>query len=200
MGAGTGKFTRGLLDRRLDVSAVEPDPTMRARLHQNFSEVKVYEGTAESLPLPDATADLVTLAQAWHWVDPEAASREIGRVLRRSGVLALIWNIRDERTDWVARLGEVIGVSAAEEYDSVAPTVTAPLHLADHAEFEWRNRMSRDELIAMVNSRSYVIAMSPGDRASVLEAVEGLLETDPELAGRTEYSMPYVTRVTIASR
>jgi SAM-dependent methyltransferase len=198
VGAGTGKFTAALLGHGDEVIAVEPDAAMRAALSEKLPEVGALEGTGEALPLGDATADIVTFAQAWHWVDVPAASAEVARVLKPGGTLALVWNIRDERVDWVARLGQIMGTSAAEDYDSVTPPVASPLQTTSHAEFFWDNPVSRDELIAMITSRSYIITMDPDARAEVLRHVVALLDGHPDLAGQTRYTMPYVTRVTLA--
>ena len=197
VGAGTGKFTASLVARGLGVTAVEPDPAMLARLATNHPAVISLAGTAEQLPVDDASADLVTFAQSWHWVDVAAASAEAARVLRPGGALALVWNIRDPEVDWVRRLGEVMGSSKAEQYDSHAPTVAEPLVLAEFAEFRWENPLTRDELLAMVTSRSYVITMDATERTALLAELDDLLDSHPDLAGREVYPMPYVTRVTL---
>jgi SAM-dependent methyltransferase len=198
VGAGTGKFTASLVARDLDVSAVEPDPVMRASLTRNYPSVTAYQGTGESMPLPDASADLVTFAQSWHWVDVDAASAEVARVLKPTGALALIWNIRDQSVDWVARLAEIIGASEAEQYESVTPPVALPLVTFEHAQFSWDNPMNREQVFAMIASRSYIIALEPGERAEMLERVGVLLDEHPQLAGHDTYFMPYSTRVTLA--
>src|SRR4051794_33203052 len=82
VGAGTGKLSRAVLATGRSVVAVDPDPDMPAELTAREPGVRTMVGSAESLPLPDASADAVVFGQAWHWVDPPAASREIGRVLR----------------------------------------------------------------------------------------------------------------------
>ena len=87
VGAGTGKFTRTLLGRGAEVVAVEPDPAMRARLAALLPDVRAVDGTGEAMPLPDGSADAVTFAQSWHWVDPVAGVAEVARVLRPGGVL-----------------------------------------------------------------------------------------------------------------
>jgi SAM-dependent methyltransferase len=92
LAAGTGKLARQLVPSGARVIAVEPLAEMRALIPAG---IEVLEGTAESIPLPDASADAVTVAQAFHWFDAEAALREIGRVLRPGGLLALISNRRD---------------------------------------------------------------------------------------------------------
>jgi SAM-dependent methyltransferase len=198
LGAGTGKFTEGLVGRGLQVVAVEPDALMRERLTANLPTVTALEGSGEHLPLDDASAALITVAQAWHWVDVQATSLEVARVLEPGGALALVWNIRDADVDWVARLGEVMGASEAEKYDSVTPPVGAPLERQAYREFRWVTEMSREQFFAMVTSRSYVITMHEAERDAMLGRLAKLLDEHPDLAGRTSYPMPYVTRVTIA--
>ncbi|RFA12213.1 hypothetical protein B7R22_17455 [Subtercola boreus] len=198
VGAGTGKFTASLLGHGAEVVAVEPDAAMRETLAAKLAGVVTLAGTGEKLPLDDASADLVTFAQAWHWVDVPAASAEVARVLKPGGLLALVWNIRDESVDWVARLTGIIEPSAAEQYDSRTPTISAPLAPSAHVEFFWDNPLSRQQLLAMVTSRSYIIALQPEGRSNVMRRVERLLDEHPDLASHTTYTMPYVTRVTLA--
>ena len=91
LGAGTGKLTRLLAPSGARIVAVEPIPEMRA--HIDVGEA--IDGTAEAIPLPNASAVLVTVAQAFHWFDHDRALPEIHRVLRPEGALALFWNMRD---------------------------------------------------------------------------------------------------------
>ncbi|GAA2224019.1 class I SAM-dependent methyltransferase [Herbiconiux moechotypicola] len=200
LGAGTGKFTRALVSEGAEVTAVEPDPQMRERLAVALPEVTTLAGTAESIPLGAASADLVTMAQAWHWVDPVAASAEIARVLRPGGVLALVWNVRDHRVPWVQALTEVIGASIAEEFDTVHPPLGDPLVRDAFAEFDWRFPLDRDGMHALVASRSSVIALDPPARHELADRLDKLLDAHPALAGRTGYELPYRTRVTLARR
>ncbi|NIR41524.1 MAG: class I SAM-dependent methyltransferase, partial [Actinobacteria bacterium] len=90
VGAGTGKLTRDLVDRVGTIVAVEPSEGMRRMLVRQVA-VDVVAGTAEDLPVPDASFDAVLAAQTWHWVDGERAAAEAHRVLRRGG-LGLVWN------------------------------------------------------------------------------------------------------------
>ena len=92
LGAGTGKLTRVLAERYRRVVAVEPLDGMRAILEEVVPSARSFAGTAESLPLEDASVDGVFAAQAFHWFANDEAVGEIARVLRSGGVLALIWN------------------------------------------------------------------------------------------------------------
>src|SRR5262245_18502776 len=67
LGAGTGKLTRALTARGLEVIAVEPLTEMRENLATAVPEARAISGTAEKIPLPDDSVDAITVAQAWHW-------------------------------------------------------------------------------------------------------------------------------------
>ncbi|WP_217183779.1 class I SAM-dependent methyltransferase [Streptomyces sp. AC495_CC817] len=100
LGAGTGKFTERLLGRADRLIAVEPSAAMLDVLRVKLPGVLALDGTAERIPLPDAAADALTVAQAFHWFDRESACREIARVLRPGGVLGLVWNGPDPSCTW----------------------------------------------------------------------------------------------------
>jgi ubiquinone/menaquinone biosynthesis C-methylase UbiE len=93
LAAGTGKLTRPLLAAGLNVIAVEPVAEMRAALPP---EAVALDGTAEAIPLQAGAVDAVTVGQAFHWFDGDAALTELHRVLAPGGLLALLWNRRVE--------------------------------------------------------------------------------------------------------
>ena len=95
LGAGTGKLTRQLVRRGLEAVAVEPGDEMRAVLQRVLPGVEALAGTAEEIPVPDASVDAVTCGQAFHWFEREAALGEMARVLRPGGGIALLWNAWD---------------------------------------------------------------------------------------------------------
>ncbi|MCU1502912.1 MAG: methyltransferase, partial [Ilumatobacteraceae bacterium] len=109
LAAGTGKLTRALVDRGCEVVAVEPLANMRAQLADVLPAVALLDGTAEAIPLPDASIDSVFVGQAFHWFDQPAALAEIHRVLRPGGGLGLIWNDEDrsQHEEWVALVSAV---------------------------------------------------------------------------------------------
>jgi len=194
VGAGTGKLTRAVLELGAEVVAIDPDPKMLAVLRENVHGVPTFIGSAESLPVPDASLDAVVLGQAWHWVEPVAGSAEVARVLRSGGVLGLIWNIRDESVPWVARLTEIMHGSHAEQMLAQGdPTVTPPFGEIESAEWRWSRPMNRATLLAMARSRSYLITAAPEDRAGI-EA--GLVELFDDIGaiGDKVVELPYLTR------
>jgi SAM-dependent methyltransferase len=95
LAAGTGKLTRRLRTLGTRLIAIEPSAEMRASLTAALPDVQAVPGTAESMPLDDQSVDAVTVAQAFHWFRGPEALREIARVLRPSGGLAIVFNRRD---------------------------------------------------------------------------------------------------------
>ena len=194
LGAGTGKLTRGLRDRGLDVVAVEPSAGMRDQLARVLPGVRALAGTAERIPLADHAVDAVLVAQAWHWADPARAVPEAARVLTPGGRLGLLWNVRDERADWVAELTSIIHTPDYVDNGSASPVTGPPFGPAERFDVEWSRPATPAGIIDLVASRSYIITLPPPQRAAVLARVQRLLDTHPRLAGAAEISMPYVTR------
>jgi SAM-dependent methyltransferase len=191
LGAGTGKLTRSLVARGLEVTAVEPLAEMRASLAASLPEVRALEGTAEAIPLADDSVDAITVAQAWHWVDPERATAEAARVLRPGGTLGLIWNRRDERVEWMARLSQVMGTDGAEVIDMATVEIGPPFGPTERFVTDWTRPMDVDLLVEMASSRSYVITATARRRREILDGVRRLVENDPQLG--TEFDFPYRT-------
>jgi ubiquinone/menaquinone biosynthesis C-methylase UbiE len=202
LGAGTGKFTELIVATGARIVAVEPVPGMREALARTCPSVEVVDGTAEQIPLPDTSADAVVVAQAFHWFTGELALPEIHRVLRSGGALGLIWNIRDEASDWAERLTEIFDRLAGEgdpRYRDMrwreafeTTDLFGPFHhqVAYHV-----HQVTRDEFRDRVLSVSYVASAPEAERERVIAEVADLLENDPELRGRDRIVMPYRTDV-----
>jgi SAM-dependent methyltransferase len=109
LAAGTGKLTSALLAAGVEVVAVEPQAPLREKLAGRIGAERVFDGLAEAIPLPDASVDAVTVADAFHWFDQAAALAEIARVLRPRGGLAVSWTIPDWRgASWADEIGKVM--------------------------------------------------------------------------------------------
>ncbi|BBY57377.1 class I SAM-dependent methyltransferase [Mycolicibacterium sarraceniae] len=200
LGAGTGKLTTRLVERGLDVVAVDPLAEMLELLSSALPGTPALLGTAEQIPLPDNSVDAVLVAQAWHWFDPEQAASEVARVLRPGGQLGLVWNTRDERSGWVKDLGRIIG----HEDDPFSRSVTLPEPFTDVARHhvEWTSYLTPQALIDLVASRSYCITQPAAVRTQTLAEVRELLATHPALANSTGLALPYITvclRATLGS-
>lgn len=193
LGAGTGKLTRVLADAGHDVVAVEPDDGMRARLAQVLPGVAALAGSAEDVPVPDASVDAVVAGQAYHWFDGARAHPEIARALRPGGVFAPIWNRRDEDESWVAEFTALLS-----EFDgslgAVTPVLPAELfEPVEAAVFRHAVPMTPDGLVDLVRSRSYYLTATPERRAELERLVRDLCATHPTLRGKSGFDLPYVT-------
>src|SRR5262249_47089939 len=163
LGAGTGKLTRQLAGRGLDVTAVEPSEGMREQLRRAVPGIRSLAGTAERIPLPGGSVDAVLVAQAWHWVDPARGVPGGGRGLRPGGEVGRLWNVREEGADGVAGLGAILrqsdGAHAVSSTVSAAPRVGPPFGPLERRDVGWVHHLSPDALVDMVSSRSYVSTM-----------------------------------------
>jgi SAM-dependent methyltransferase len=94
LACGTGLGMMQYVRRGFSVTGIDVAPAMieQAReLVPKGAGVEFAIGRAEALPLPDASFDLVSCAQAFHWFEPHAAFSECARVLRPGGALAIFW-------------------------------------------------------------------------------------------------------------
>lgn len=192
LGAGTGKLTTRLVERGLNVVAVDPLAEMLEVLSNSLPDTPALLGTAEEIPLPDNSVDAVLVAQAWHWVDPERAIPEVAGVLRPGGRLGLVWNVRDERLGWVSDLGHIIGHENAADSADVG-ALPAPFTGQERHQVEWTNYLTPQALLDMVASRSYCITAPEAARKKTLQQVRELLATHPALAQSAGLALPYVT-------
>jgi SAM-dependent methyltransferase len=191
LGAGTGKLTSRLIERGLNVVAVDPIAELLDVLRTTLPDTPALLGTAEQIPLPDNSIDAVLVAQAWHWFDADRAAAEIARVLRPGGRLGLLWNVRDERLGWVKEFGRIVGL----EHDWANTTVVLPEPFTDVVSHrvEWTNYVTPQTLIDYVASRSYCITSPSQVRTQTLDQVRELLATHPALANSSGIAMPYIT-------
>lgn len=192
LGAGTGKLTELLVDAGHDVIATDPLPEMLERLRERVPAARVAVASAEGIPVASRSVDVVVCAQAFHWFDHDLALPEIARVLRPGGVLALVWNARDEGIPWVRKLSAIIG-SADNRVDLAAPAEHSdhfgPL---EHEEFRFWQSLRRDDLFDLVRSRSYVALLDDTGRDELLARVGALY--DDYGRGPDGMQLPYVTR------
>jgi SAM-dependent methyltransferase len=202
LAAGTGKLTRQLHSFGFSVVAVELSVEMLRRLQALEEAIATIAGRAEALPCRDASFDLATVAQAWHWFDPARASAELARVLRPGGYACVLWNFRDESVDWVAELSTIIGSEGTSDAESDSDPFSDSPAFSPSARHEYRFQqpLDRDLLMSLVRSRSYVATLPRDEQRAVLNRVIDLCEHHPQLAGRAEFALPYRTLLFRAQR
>lgn len=130
---------------------------------------------------------------------PALAVPDAARVLREHGRLRLVWNIRDERVDWVAELGRLVHRGIEQDMRSDDPPVGPPFGPVERFDLTWSHRLTRQGLVDLVISRSYVITLPESARAQMLRAVTHLMDAHPPLVGHSHIDMPYLTRCTRTS-
>ncbi|WP_437980542.1 class I SAM-dependent methyltransferase [Sorangium sp. So ce117] len=206
LGAGTGKLTRLLVPTGARLLALEPVEGMRRKLGQMVPSAIPLDGVAEAIPLPETSVDAAVAAQSFHWFHGDLALAEIHRVLRPRGRLSLLFNLRDERVDWVARISHILDRHGRD----------APIHrfgawrrtfsdsrlfapLGEH-EFTHTQELDLDGLLERVASISYISALPLQERYAVLNEVRELAASHPDLAGKSLYLFPYRTLVPLYER
>ena len=198
LAAGTGKLTRRLVETGAHVIAVEPLGAMRAVLEEVVSGAEAREGTAEAIPLPDGSVDAVTVAQAFHWFDLDRAYREVGRVLRPRGALALVWNSRDRGSPLQRAITEIVeplrgASSVRHEWDSpVRGELFSDWETWEHP---WAEEYDRELLRVRVRSISFVATLPPEEQREILDRVVAAADGLPE-----RFQFPYVTEIFICRR
>lgn len=193
LGAGTGLFTRLLAARGLEVAAVDPSASMLGPLRRAVPSATVVQATAEDTGLPAGQADLVTCAQAWHWIDPDAGSAEAGRLLRPGGTLALVWNQLDTTVPWVHRLTRIMHAGDVHAASPERRRSRAPFGAEEHLQVHWTDRTTTAGLHALMASRSYWLRSGETIRARMTANLDWYLFEHLGFAADQRIELPYLT-------
>ncbi|KAF5381088.1 hypothetical protein D9615_003995 [Tricholomella constricta] len=223
VGAGTGIFTRALLghpewaSQIKEIKAIEPSAGMREVFLQTVKDerVTIDDGTFESTAVQDNWADLVVIAQAFHWCpDYDRAFAEFARILKPMGAVVLIWNLEDrDRAHWVAQLRNRI-----ERHENGTPqfrlnlwrqvfdTESYQQFFQPPAEKVWPYALPTTVDIAVDRalSKSYIAVLSEEEKAEVQNDVRAIAEKGEERVwinkadGLFEY--PYQVFVVVARK
>jgi SAM-dependent methyltransferase len=200
VGCGTGISSRLWAARGVQVIGVEPNADMRGQAETEAVPLDVQRpeyraGRAEATGLPEAYADAVLAAQAFHWFEPEAALREFHRILKPGGWAVLLWNLRDETDPFTAAYGEVIRtlpeVAAVEGSHAQSGVALLICPLFQHREclrFPHAQPLSEEGVLGRAFSASYAPRQEPeaGQFAAALRAVFGQFQREGKVALRYE--------------
>ncbi len=201
VGAGTGKFTRLLLELGAIVSIVEPDVDMRRVLLRQSPEVQVLDGRAEELPVAERSFDVIVSSSAWHWFTQPDATNEMARVLRDDGVIFVLWNGFSRDVSWVAELTKFrqrpddAGVRPrgwSAKFDPDGPFVNAR-----DVSLNWTWTRTIDDVAALFGTYSGAINQSDENRHTMERLVRERLV---EHVGEGVVKLPMTLRGTTARR
>jgi len=182
LGAGTGHLALPLARRGVRVTAVEPAGAMLAALGRvaNGLPLTMVQAAAEDTGLPAASFDLVLLADALHWVDPDRAGAEAGRLLAPGAALAVV-EAAPAATPFMRDLGALL-----ERANPRGPPpsgrrrqllATAGLGAARAEAFAQEAPLDAEGLDALLRSLSHVgAALGPGPLAALLAEARALAD------------------------
>jgi ubiquinone/menaquinone biosynthesis C-methylase UbiE len=203
IGSGTGKLAELFLKNDNQVFGVEPNAEMRGggeevlRAWSNFTSVN---GSAEATTLADASVDFVTVGQAFHWFEPQAARKEFARILQPNGYVALIWNDRRMEESPFARDYENLLQKFGNDYASVKDSYPEAdkigtffgadafqsRDLPNHQDFDW------EALAGRLRSSSYAPLPADAKYTPMMTALENIFRANEHVG---VVRMNYFTRI-----
>jgi SAM-dependent methyltransferase len=203
VGAGTGISSKMFLDTGYRVTAVEPNAPMRAaaeRWLQAYENFDAIDGNADATGLPDASVDLVTVAQAFHWFDEETTRREFARILRPGGLAAIWWNSRRLTGTRFLAGYEALLQQFGTDYTSVAERYADDARMRHwfgtgfrgSASFEHTQRLDFESLRGRLMSSSYAPKDGHPQHEPMLQVLRELFDSCAE---HGTISFDYDTRI-----
>ncbi len=188
IGSGTGIFTELLLLKGYTVTGVEPNKAMRQAAEQRLGAYDRFysqDGRAEATGLLDQSINLITVAQAFHWMDMEATRKEFKRILKPVGHIALVWNLRLLHTAFLQSYEEM-NREFGQHYDAAnrikEDELAAFFHPAKMRIQTWSNVMLLDfeGLRGRTLSSSYMPAEGDPRYEEMINRLEELFATHKE--------------------
>lgn len=209
VGSGTGISSEMLLKYGNTAFCIEPNPDMRAaaeRMLTRYSGYRSVDGTGERTNLRDASVDLVTCAQAFHWFDKPRAAAEFKRICKPDGHIAILWNDRRTTTsqflidydNLLLRYGTDYAKVAHEKSPIAAAEISTVFGIPfKHASFPNQQQCDREGLRGRVASSSYTPAAGEPGHDELFAAIDELFE---QHARDGRVTIEYLTEVYYARR
>lgn len=223
IGCGTGIFTRALLAHPEWISsvgqlrAIEPSEGMRDVFLETVKDdrVTVAEGSFDSTGIQDSWADIIVIAQAFHWCpDYDSASAEFARILKPKGIVAFIWNLEDRvAARWVAQLRDRIELHEhgtpqfrlglwRQTWDT--PSYKANFQPPEENEWSYSLPGALDIVTDRAHSKSYIAVLSEHEKASVTADIKEIVERGDDKVwvdkSKGIFEYPYRTYVVISQK
>jgi SAM-dependent methyltransferase len=205
LAAGTGKLTAVLAEHADHVVAVEPVDGMRRVLEARLPGVRALSGTAEAIPLADASVDAAFVGEAFHWFDLPRAVVELARVLRPDGRLAVLFNfVQGEDVPWHDEVAAILEPHRRAVGGSRRANVPWREVLDSDGRFgplrdettEHEQATDRESVVAMIASFSWIGGLPAGRREATLAEVRAVFDRH----GVDALSLRYRTTITTTTR
>ena len=207
LGAGTGKLTATLVASGAEVIAVEPDPAMLTELRRALPTVRALPGSAEAIPLPDASVDAVLAGNAMHWFDMAVAGPEIARVLEPAASWLACGTSSTTGSTGLPDLSGSAGArpSARATRSAAGAPRRQTVHIPnigsvarfgspEQAEFPHGQRRTADSLVATLATQAGMLVMPEQEQEATLGRIRAFLASRPETACG-EFTLPMLTGV-----
>ncbi len=206
IGSGTGIFTVQAARFAKTVFAIEPNYDMRLKAEDKFKffpNIVSVNATAENTRLPDASVELVTVAQAFHWFDRKSFKSECQRILKHDGKVLLVWNDRDISSE-VIRDNFAVNKNFCPDFKGSSNGIDfskegfKDFFVGEYEMIELDNSLvyDRDAFIARSLSSSYAPKENDSLYAEYVKALETVFEKH-QVNGTVRY--PYITRCYIGT-
>lgn len=202
VGAGTGKMTAALLSRGVKVTAIEPAQAMRDQMSELLGEdanLEIVDACGESTGLPDSSVDRAVFAQSWHWMDAEAASAEMHRIVRPGGKLMIVWNQLDVTIPWVHRLTRIMRSGDVHRPDR-PPLLNSQWSQPVLERFDWEDESTPEAILELGTTRSSYLRSTPAGREKMQANLRWYLYEHLGFAPHSTVILPYFTLVWTAYR
>ncbi len=204
LGAGTGHLTLPLVKQGHRLTAVEPARAMLAELRSCAARehlgVEAVNASAEHTGLPDNSFDLIVVADALQWIDPELAGQEVARLLEPHGVLAVV-EARLGDTPFMDKVRELLSSQNPKAGMSPPTTLNHFLSLVSKGiaprteAFIDDARLDEALLGDIIQSLTFVgPALGPANLEKVLREARRLLTVYPGATWRRDLVMTWVSR------
>ena len=188
-GAGTGIASRQLAGRGATVVCFDIGEQMLRRARARSPQIPCVLADGHRMPVRDGVADLVTFAQAWHWFDSQLATAEVARVLTPGGYWAAWWNRASAAGEpWFERYEDLLSQACPgytwrrrldtelePDWSGGLVRSLGPVEPAGTVVVPWTRRVSATDWLTDERSKSYVIALEPAVRDSVLAEVAAII-------------------------
>ncbi|MCU9518277.1 class I SAM-dependent methyltransferase [Corynebacterium sp. ES2794-CONJ1] len=192
VGAGTGKFTELLAQdsRFQQIYALEPSADMARSFTRALPQIPILRANAEEIPCTEGSFDLITVAQAWHWMDNERASKELARISTIDASVLLVWNTLDVDIPWVHRLSRIMHSGDTLKRGFV-PQVAPPWLIVEDYRGSWDQIIYPPQLLELAQTRSYWLRARDKDRERLTKNLTWYLFEKLELDPARPLALPY---------